>query len=97
MTKFNKSDENEQFVSILVKDGTNTGKLFNHICKQHPTAKAHLQGMDENEILLELPDSGCSHYDFSLNELRNTTLKMAIATITHFCVDLDEPSQRYCG
>ena len=95
MIKFNKNEDNKQFISISITDGTEATKVFNYISVRYPTIKGNLHKMDNDEILLNL-DSNV-HYGFSLNTLRLTVAEVANANVYTFCVDMDEPTQRYIG
>lgn len=95
MIKFNKNEDNKQFISIGVEDGTDTKKVFNYISGVYPTIKENLHRMDKDEILLKLENN--MHYGFSLNGLRSTVAEVAKANVYTFCVDIDEPTQRYRG
>ena len=95
MIKFNKNEDNKQFISISITDGIETTKVFNYIFARYPTIKENLHKMDNDEILLNLEND--VHYGFSLNALRLTVAEVAKANVYTFCVDIDEPTQRYRG
>lgn len=99
MIKFNKADDNKQFISIIVNDNTSIQNVYNYIDGLYPSIKNVFNRMDDNEILLNLlsPDEQKQNnltYEFSLNQLRKTVNHIACCTVTHFCVDLAESSQR---
>lgn len=95
MIKFDKNEDNKQFISISITDGTEVTKVFNYISAGYPIIKENLHKMDNNEILLNLENG--VHYGFSLNALRSTVAEVAKANIYTFCVDVYEPTQRYRG
>ena len=74
MIKFNKNENNKQFISISIEDGTDVIKVFNYISALYPVIKNNLYKMDNDEILLNLEND--VHYDFSLNALRSTVAKI---------------------
>lgn len=49
--------------------------------------------LDDSEIIIEIDNE--IDYGFSLNELRKHIKSITTANVTHFCVDMNEPSQRY--
>jgi len=93
MIKFTGKNENEQFVSILINDEMSTKKVYEHVKSLYDSINLCFYKMDDEEIVLKLTSD--IEYGFSLNELRQTVNKIANATITCFCVDLQVPSQRY--
>lgn len=95
MIKFDKNEDNKQFISIIITDGTEATKVFNYISARYPTIKENLHKMDNDEILLNLEND--VHYGFSLNDLRLTVAEVAKANVYTFCVDMDEATQRYRG
>lgn len=95
MIKFNKNENNKQFISISIEDGTDVIKVFNYISALYPVIKNNLYKMDNDEILLNLEND--VHYDFSLNALRSTVAKIAKANTYVFCVYMLESTQRYIG
>ena len=95
MIKFNQSDDNKQFISILVLDKTPTQKVYDYINNFYNSINISFYKMDNEEILLNLRND--IKYGFSLNKLRKSISKIADATVKHFCVDLAQPSQRYNG
>lgn len=95
MIKFTSKEENKQFVSIGITDGTESNKVFDYISTSYPSISHAAHQMDEDEILLELDNR--TNYGFTLNSLRLTVSEVAGANIYTFCVDLSEPTQRYIG
>lgn len=93
MKKFTKNENNQQFISISIKDGTDPAKVLAYISGKYPTINGNVYEMDEDEILLNL--EGDVHYGFALNPLKRTIAEVAEADIYTFCVDMDEPTQRY--
>lgn len=69
--------------------------IIKKIRKQYPSLKQLHIVFDEAEILIPL-ETGFP-YNFSLNELREYIKPIAAATISHFAVDMDTPTQRYYG
>ena len=100
MIKFTKSDDNKQFISIIVNDNTPIQSVYNYIVSLYPSVKTIFHRIDNNEILLNLLSSDEQKknnfvYGFSLNQLKETVNNIACCVVTHFSVDLAEPSQRY--
>lgn len=95
MIKFNSNEDNKQFISISIEDGSNPEEVLTAISVNHPAIVANLYKMDNSEILLKLDK--CGLYGFSLNALRSLVAKVANADVYVFCVDLDELTQRYRG
>lgn len=95
MIKFNTSEDNKQFISIGIESGTNTEKVFNYISGIYPVICDYLYKMDNDEIIVRLENG--AGYGFSLNALRSTVAEVEKANIYTFCVDMDEPTQRYRG
>lgn len=93
MFKFKSHEEGDQFVSILIKDGTDTQEVFNYIADKHRSINEHPHRMDNEEILLELTEN-CK-YGFSLNALRSTVGEIAEAAVALLVVDTTEKSGRY--
>lgn len=99
MIKFTTVDDNKQFISIIVNDNTPIQNIYNYIVELYSPVKDVFNKMDSNEILLNLLSSEEQKknkftYGFSLNELKKAINNIACCTVTHFCVDLAEPSQR---
>lgn len=94
MIKFFNTDDNKQFISIQPKDGTDTNKIIAYIIDKHPTIEGNIYASDTEEILINLYDAADSHYDFSLNELRNTVSEISTSDIHIITVDMDEETQR---
>ena len=94
MIKFFNTDDNKQFISIQPKDGTDTNTIIAYIIHKHPTIEGNIYASDTDEILINLYDAADSHYDFSLNELRNTVTDISTSDIHIITVDMDEETQR---
>ena len=90
MIKFSRNEDNKQFISISIEDGTDTKKIFDYIFGIYPIVCDYLHKMDDEEILISL-ENGVA-YGFSLNALRSTIAEVAKANIYTFCVDMDEPT-----
>lgn len=88
MIKFTKKEDGEQFVSIMVCDGTSTKEVADYICGVYPTITGNIYKRDNDEILLNLFYSAENPYNFSLNDLRQTVNKKCFANVRHFVVDL---------
>lgn len=95
MIKFNKNEDNKQFISINITDGTEAAKVFDYISACYPSISQNPYRLDNDEILLTLEYG--YNYGFSLNALRSTVAEVAKADVYTFCVDMDEPTQRYRG
>ncbi len=95
MIKFTSNEDNKQYISIISRK-TPTDIILDKAIKLYPEIAKGFYKADKSEILLNLDNS--IDYGFSLNELRETLNKIADDIIvSHFCVDIDEPTQRYCG
>lgn len=96
MLKFTKKDDNKQFISITIKSGSTTRKVYDYIKELYPEIEKGLYAIDEQEIILTL---GEVNYTFAgLNKLREDVAKIADADIGHFCVDVDNSvNQRTSG
>lgn len=101
MIRFTKADDNKQFISIIVNDNnTSIQNVYNYIAVLYPSIKNVFYKMDNDEILFDLlsgneQEKNNFTYGFSLNQLKQTINHIACCSVTHFCVDLAEPSQRY--
>ena len=95
MIKFNKNEDNKQFISISIEDGSKPEEVWTAIAVNHPAIAENLYKMDNSEILLKLDEY--VYYNLSLNALRSLVAKIANADVYVFCVDLDELTQRYRG
>lgn len=98
MIKFSNENNDEQYISIAVDnpEDTNINDLVDRIKAKYPSIQALHIAFDESEILIPLTND--CNYGFSLNQLREYLKPIAAAaTVSHFCVDVDEPSQRYSG
>lgn len=94
MIKFTEQD-NKQFISIEVKDNTPTETINENLKNTYAALQQANIIFDNSEIIIEIDNN--INYGFSLNELREYINTVAAATVTHFCVDTDEPTQRYYG
>lgn len=94
MIKFNLTDDNKQFISISIKDGTPSNIVANYITDYYPSV-GKICKLDEDEILIPLKNN--INYGFSLNELRANVAEIAKVDIYNFCVDVRIKSQRYNG
>ncbi len=97
MIKFTNAYDNQQFISIAIDnpEEVNVDYLISRIKAEYPSIQALHIVFDESEILIPLTND-CK-YGFSLNQLREYLRPIAAATVSHFCVDMDEPTQRYNG
>lgn len=97
MIKFTNSNNDEQYISIAVDnpEDTNINDLVDKIKAEYPSIQTLHVIFDESEILIPLIND--CNYGFSLNQLREYLKPIAAATVSHFCVDTDEPLQRYNG
>ncbi len=93
MIKFTEKDNNKQFISIELKDNTSTEMIIENLKKTYEALQQANIIFDDSEILIEINNN--INYGFSLNELREYIKTNAAATVTHFSVDTDEPTQRY--
>ena len=94
MLKFTKKDDNKQFISITVKRGSTTRKVYDYIKNLYPEIEKGLYAVDEQEIILTL---GEVDYTFSLNKLREDVAKIADADISFFCVDVNNSVNQRTG
>lgn len=92
MIKFTTEDNNKQFICIDVKDNTPTKAILESIKNNYSALHQVNIISDDTEILIEIDNN--INYGFSLNELREYIKHIAAATVTHFSVDTDEPTQR---
>lgn len=97
MIKFTNEYDNQQFILIAIDSSkdANVNKLISKIKAEYPSIQALHIIFDESEILIPLTND--CNYGFSLNQLREYLNPIAAATVSHFCVDMDEPTQRYNG
>lgn len=95
MIHFSKKDDNEQFISIVITDGTDPKKVLGYISEHYPILNQILYKIDDEEIIFPLKND--IEYGFSLNALRTAVSDIAKSTVSCFCVDLDLPSQRFNG
>ncbi len=94
MIKFTEKDNNKQFISIELKDNTSTEIISENLKKTYESLQQANIIYDTSEIIIEIDNN--INYGFSLNELREHIKTVAAATVTHFAVDIEEPTQRYC-
>lgn len=95
MIKFTEQDNNKQFISIEIKDNKSTKIISENLKKTYVALQQANIIYDTSEIIIEIDNN--IDFGFSLNELREHIKTVAAATVTHFCVDTDEPTQRYYG
>lgn len=95
MIKFTEKDNNKQFISIKLKDNTSTEIISENLKKIYKALQQASIICDTSEIIIEIDNN--IDFGFSLNELREHIKTVAAATITHFSVDTDKPTQRYYG
>ncbi len=92
MKHFTKDEDNMQFISIKINDGTNTDDILTYISKVYPSINKAVFDIDTDEIVINAPAEG-EYYNFSLNDLRCTVSNIADAEITMFCVDINSDTQ----
>lgn len=92
MVHFTKSEDNKQFISVKINDGSNTRRVLHYILKKYPLISNQVFDMDAEEIIINTPAEG-EYYNFSLNDLRRTVSNIADAEITMFCVDVNSDTQ----
>ena len=68
MILFKQKDQNEQFISVFVLDGTSTVKLNEYIINEYPVLKKFFYALDEEEIIYKIAENVV--YGFPLNELK---------------------------
>lgn len=95
MIKFTNKDDNKQFISITVSDNTPTKALCENIKEIYSSLQQANIIYDDSEIVIELDNS--INYGFSLSDLREHIKTVAAATVSHFSVDINKPTQRYYG
>ncbi len=95
MIKFTENDNNKQFIAIELKDNTAAEIIIENLKNTYESLQQANIICDTSEIIIEIDNS--INYGFSLNELREHIKTVAGVTVTHFCVDTDEPTQRYYG
>lgn len=88
MIYFTENEDNKQFISIKINDGTNTDGILTYISKVYPSISKAVFDIDTDEIVINAPAEG-EYYNFSLNDLRRTVSNIADAEITMFCVDIN--------
>lgn len=95
MIKFTDKDNNKQFIAIELKDNTAAKIIIENLKKTYESLQQANIIFDTSEIVIEIDNN--INFGFSLNELREHIKTVAAVTVTHFCVDTDEPTQRYYG
>ncbi len=85
MMNFTHKDNGKQFISIAIYDGTNIQTVKDNICRQFPLIAENIFNIDDDEIIVNIPDGGMN---FSLNELRQAAEKMYLCKVIHFVVDM---------
>ena len=95
MIRFNKADDDKQFVSIRIRDGKTALEVYNYLSGLYIMDNLSC-AMDNEEIIIEI--CGNSSVGFSLNDLKRALNKISNnVDVGHFCVDLNEKNQRvYC-
>ena len=93
MIKFNSKSKDKQYVSITGYS-IPTNELLKQLIAVYPIVKKGFYKADDEEILLTVDNN--IHYNFCLNDFRKTVQGITPGcVITHFCVDLSLPSQRF--
>lgn len=92
MIRFTKTEDNKQYISIIVKDDKDPLKVYNYITSAYDTLKNLPCIMDNEEIAIKL--CGNSSLGFSLNELRRQLKQIADVVVSIICVDLSVYGQR---
>lgn len=101
MIKFAKTDENKQYISILLASKTYSAHdLYYFLVDVYPSVKTSLYKKDNDEILLAVNEQTSGHFGFSLNDLRSTVERWATDRnieapgVEMFTVDLSRQFQR---
>lgn len=97
MIRFSEKDQDRQFISVHILDGTPAAVVLSELKGKYPTlenAEVILLdwGIDE-EILIEIGEN--AGFGFSLCAFRNSVEELAQAEVKIFSVDLDAEGQRY--
>lgn len=93
MIKFNSKSKDKQYVSITGYS-IPTDELLKQLIAVYPIIKKGFYKADDEEILLTVDND--IHYGFCLKDLRKTVQSISPGcVITHFCVDLSLPAQRF--
>lgn len=92
MLHFTEFEDNRQFISITIKDGTSTRKVLDFLEAFYPTIRTYLYTFDREEIALNLDNN--IEYGFTLNQLRDVVNHIADAEVYTFAVDINKKDQR---
>ena len=82
MIKLGKAEDNKQFISITVLDGTPATEVYHELVWQYPLIASTIHGLDSEQILVEMVDG--VDYGFSLSDLQNTMTEICQAEIQSF-------------
>ena len=61
MKNFTNAHENEQYISIVITDGTEPAKVIEHIADLYPVVADNISYTDNDEILIDMPETGKSY------------------------------------
>ena len=92
MIRFNKNNDDKQYISIRVMDNKAAPEVYNYLTGIHTSINNLPCLIDNEEIAIEL--CGNSSVGFSLNDLRQQLKPIFDVVINLICVDLSVDGQR---
>lgn len=93
MITFTKKDDDKQFISVLIEDGTATCKVLDYLLTAFPFASKAYYCHDFNELIFKIEND--IQYNIPLKTFSIAVNQMAKAKVTHFCVDVNALNQRF--
>lgn len=95
MITFTKKDDDKQFISVLIEDGTATSKVLDYLLTTFPFASKAYYCHDFNELIFKIEND--MQYNIPLKTFSITVNQIAKAKVNHFCVDVNALNQRFSG
>lgn len=94
MKYFTEKDENRQFISVHILDGSPSSNLLAQLKTVFDGISRANVITDHDELLIEIPTDSRNSLGFSLGEFKRITNTFAQANVQCFTVDLEEQGQR---
>lgn len=95
MITFTKQDDDKQFISVLIEDGTATSKVLDYLLTAFPFVSKAYYCHDFNELIFKIENY--IQYNIPLKTFSIAANQIAKAKVNHFCVDVNASNQRFNG
>lgn len=92
MIQFSEKDENRQFISVHILNGTSPSNLLAQLKTVFSSISETNTITDQEELLIEIPER--NSLGFSLSEFRRIVASFTEAAIKCFTVDVEAEGQR---